>query len=376
MQSMIPESFNDLIADTSNPYLDEAKAAGKRLIGYTCSYIPEALLSVEGLVPVRMSAPGVAGTEMADTYLSNVTCSYTRSLLEYAMDFRYEHIDGWVFTASCDHLRRLYDNLVYLTKPAFAYMLDLPHKTTDAALKWYVEELQTLAQSLASCFGVNTGAEALRKSISERNQYLALMRSIGELRKQDQPPLTGTEFHTLLKVGSVTPLAPMMPAFQKIREDLKTRKLETPFRARLMVVGSELDDPGYLHVIEKMGGLIVADRYCTGSIPGLNPIPEKEEDPIRTLAEHKLRKTSCPRMMDNFDERIEEILKTAEEYRVEGIVIQTMKFCDLWGVESSPLVTTLRKTNIPILRLEREYRLSGEGQLKTRIQAFLESMGK
>ena len=102
-------------------------------------YSGAVVISYVELVPVRVRATGAAGTEMADTYLSSVICSYVRSLLEFALDGRYDRLDGWVFSASCDHLRRLYDNLAHLAPPKFNYIIDLPHKTSDAALDWFVE---------------------------------------------------------------------------------------------------------------------------------------------------------------------------------------------------------------------------------------------
>jgi benzoyl-CoA reductase/2-hydroxyglutaryl-CoA dehydratase subunit BcrC/BadD/HgdB len=147
------------------------------------------------------------------------------------------------------------------------------------------------------------------------------------------------------------------------------------YRARLMVFGSQIDDPAYLGIIESMGGLVVADRFCFGSLPQLVPIPEVD-DPLAALAAHSLRKTPCPRMMEAFDERVDEALRVVEAFAVDGVVLETMKFCDTWGVESSPLVDALRRADVPVLRLEREYALTGEGQMRTRIQAFLESMGR
>jgi benzoyl-CoA reductase/2-hydroxyglutaryl-CoA dehydratase subunit BcrC/BadD/HgdB len=81
-------------------------------------------------------------------------------------------------------------------------------------------------------------------------------------------------------------------------------------------------------------------------------------------------------MMEDFDRRLKTIIDTVREYRVDGVVLEILKFCDLWGVDAVPLVEALRKEGIPVLKLEREYRLSGEGQIRTRVQAFLESMGK
>jgi benzoyl-CoA reductase/2-hydroxyglutaryl-CoA dehydratase subunit BcrC/BadD/HgdB len=81
-------------------------------------------------------------------------------------------------------------------------------------------------------------------------------------------------------------------------------------------------------------------------------------------------------MMEDFDRRLQVIIDTVKEYNVDGVVIEIIKFCDLWGVDAMPMVSALRKEGIPVLKLEREYRLGSEGQQRTRVQAFIESMGK
>ena len=371
----IPSIFQEIVDRPLDRRVEDARTRGRRAIGYTCSYVPEPLLSVDGLLPVRVRAPGVTGTPMADTYMSSVICSYTRSLLEFAMQGSYDHLDGWVFTASCDHLRRLYDNLAYLIDPPFRCILDLPHKTGDQALDWYAEELGQLAGALTSHFGVDTGPEALRAAVERHNEDLALVRAIGDLRRRDRPPITGADFHTIVVACASVPRETLAEELGELGRTLAESDGIDDYRARLMVVGSQLDDPGAIEIMESVGGLVVADRFCSGSIPGLEPIAV-EGDPMRALAEHSLRKISCPRMMEDFDRRLEAVLRAAEEYRADGIVIETMKFCDTWGVESGLLAAALRRAGMPVLRLEREYAPSGEGQVRTRVQAFLESMGK
>ena len=159
--------FDDIISVPLNALLERAMDEGRKIVGYTCSYVPEPLLSVPGLQPIRMRAPGAVGTPLADSYLSSVTCPYIRSLLEFELEGSYHFLDGWVFTASCDHLRRLYDNLEYLAKPSFNYIIDLPHLLGEEALAWFTEELNLLAKAVGKHFGVDTGEDALKESIRE-----------------------------------------------------------------------------------------------------------------------------------------------------------------------------------------------------------------
>jgi len=367
--------FPDLLKNPYNSLLNKAVEKGKIPIGYTCSYVPEVLLSVDNLIPVRIFAPGISGTEVADIYLSNVICSYTRSLLEFAMDDRYDFLKGWVFAASCDHLRRLYDNLDYLLKPDFIHIMDVPHRLGETSLSWYTEELKMFTQAMASHFNVDYGEKTLVDAINQNNEFISLIKSIGEFRKEKYPPISGSEFHTLMIATQASPKNLLIDKIKEFKLSLPERKKNSNYRARLLIVGGQLDDPNYIKVIESTGGLIVADHLCTGSIPGLTPIVIKD-DPLTSVADHYLSRTSCPRMMEGFKERVASILKSVSEYNVDGVVIEFVKFCDTWGIEAGMLVSAIRDAGIPVISLEREYRLTGEGQLKTRIQAFIESMGK
>jgi benzoyl-CoA reductase/2-hydroxyglutaryl-CoA dehydratase subunit BcrC/BadD/HgdB len=368
--------FFELLESPQNSLVEQAAAQGRIPIAYSCSFVPEALLMADRLFPLRLHATGVAGTEIADNYLSSFICSYARSILEFAMDDRYDLVQGWVFVPSCAHMQRLADNLDYLKKPTFNHVIDVPRKINQVTTIWLAEELAMLRDKLASHFGMDMGDASLMRAIDQWNSFAQTIRAIGDLRKRQAPPITGTEFHALLMASLASPKDLILPKINEFRTEIEKRPGLENYRARLMVVGGHLHDPGFISLIESQGGLVVADRFCTGSIPGLTPVEVNGGDPIRTLAEHSFRKTLCPRMMESFPLRLKTILDTVREYRVDGVVLEILKFCDLWGVDSVPLVSALRKEGLPVLKLEREYRLVGEGQLRTRVQAFLESMGK
>lgn len=368
--------FEELLESPQNRLVEQAAQEGRIPIGYSCSYVPEALLMADRLFPVRLQAPGVAGTETADNYLSSFICTYARSLLEFALDDRFDLLQGWVFVPSCAHMQRLYDNLEYLKKPDFNHILDVPRKVNQDTLVWMAEELKTLADKLAAHFGVDMSEASLRKAMEDWNDFASMVQAIGELRKKPHPPITGTEFHQIVMASLASPKDLILPHILDFKNELEQREGIQKYRARLMLVGGHLHDPEFIKIIESQGGLVVADRFCTGTIPGFKSIELKGGNPYKTLAEHTFKKTLCPRMMEDFDRRLNTITDTMQEYKVDGVVIEIIKFCDLWGVDAMPLVTALREKGIPVLKLEREYRLGGEGQLRTRIQAFIESMGK
>jgi benzoyl-CoA reductase/2-hydroxyglutaryl-CoA dehydratase subunit BcrC/BadD/HgdB len=366
--------FADLLDTPKNELVAAAIDQGEIPIAYTCSLVPEAMLSVGRLLPLRVRAPGISGTESADIYLASTACSYVRSVLEYAMEDEFNFVEGWVYVSSCDHLRRLYDNIEYLLKPKFNHILDIPHKKTSQAVEWLIEEFEMLRKALAEHFDVVVDDAALAASIAEHNAFVDLLKSIGDLRKQPNLLLTGTEFQQMMLAAATSPRRTIAKALKEAKEEIEARETPIDSRARLMILGGHVNDPGLVEVIESQGGLVVADRVCTGSLPGLSIIDENKA-PLVALAEHTMTKADCPRMMD-FDGRLERTLNAVEEYRVDGVIIETIKFCDTWSLEATEVVKRLRDRDIPVLRLEREYRLSGEGQIRTRVQAFLESMDK
>jgi len=353
------------------------KAGGdRRLIGYLCAYAPHEIFSVAGLQPCRLRAPGCSGTDMADTYMGRVTCSYTRCILEACDEDRFAALDGFVFTTGCDHMRRLHDNLVYLQDPGFVELLDVPHKASEAAVGWYVDELRRLVARLAEVFGVDTGPEALADSIRRGNRLRRLLGKVDETRRAENPPVSGGQMLALATGCGARPVAEAADDLQTLLDkiDDDEQVLETP-RARLLVVSSQLDNPAYMRTLEASGGLVVGEIICTAASAWAELVDENNE-PIEALARRYLGRLPCPRMMEEHSVLLARIRELYEERRADGVVLVSLKFCDTWGWENTLLSAELREAGIPVLRLEREYFMSGEGQIATRVQAFLESLGK
>ena len=367
--------FLDMAGELSNRHIEEARVAGKRVVGYFCSYVPRELFDVPGLVPYRMRAPHTTTTDRADVYLSFVNCSYTRCVLEAIFDEALDFIDGYVFTASCDHLRRLYDNLRYLKKPALCHILDLPHKTHAEALDWYTGELDSLRRGIEGAFNLRITDSDISASLRRTNEVRKIVGGIQAMRRKDAPPITGEEMHRIMVAVNSVPADVAAKNLAEIYSMLEEREAPKKYRARLLVIGSHMDDPEYIGAMEEIGGMVAADTLCGGAIQ-FSDLVDERDSPLRSLAARYLRKLSCPRMFEDFDNRYARVVGAARGFAADGIVVQTMKFCDTWGVDAQIFVDKLREDGFEVLRLEREYTRGGIGQLRTRVQAFLEMLGK
>ena len=374
---MLPENITDAVTSLENVELAKFRAQGGRALGFFCSYVPEELLNVEGLASFRMRSVGCTGTEMADGYMGIFNCSYTRHCLEKGLENGYDFLDGFVFVPGCDHIRRLYDNWAFYLNPSFLALLDVPHLRDPDALKWYRDEIAHLWDKIRDAFSLPDDPGMIREGIRKTNQCRTLLDALDRTRRVDPPRLTGKEMHELSLFAASTPKETANPVLEQMLRATEDRDPPAPHRARVLLVGSHLDDTGFVGLLEDTGALVVRDAYCCGLRDQLDPVEESDrEDPFAVLARRYLNRLSCPRMYDDYPRRLETIVSMAREAAVDGIILEHLKFCETWGIDGNVLLEDLRKKGFPVLRLEREYHLSAVGQIRTRVQAFLESMGK
>ena len=263
----------------------------------------------------------------------------------------------------------------------FVTHTDMPLKVTDYYIDAYTTQMREhVLNRLTETFGVDTSDEALRKAVAEHNEVCKIISEIAEMRKLDNPIITGYEFHILNLVSYTCPKALILPYLRETLAELKKRKpdAKNPYRARVAIVGSEIDDPSLTKLIEGCGALIVSDRFCFGSTPGREVIElNDEEDVLRQICRHYIETSECARYISNekVQQRRETADRLAREYKADGIIYEQMKYCDYWGFERA-LASYVLNTEYgwPVLSIDRVYNNGYSGQLRTRVQAFVESL--
>ncbi len=354
-----------------NDWVKNWKSEGKKVLGYFCSYIPEEIIYVADILPIRMRARGCADTPMGDAYMSSTTCSFTRCCLELANRKEYDFLDGIVSCNCCDQVRRLYDNIRYKTPFSYHYIMGIPGYVSDVTLDWFKHELIKFKKNLENEFRINIDVEELKKVIKIYNHSRALLKELYTLRKRDDPPISGTEIMKILSAGISIPKEQFNELLELQLKHIDEKEGISDYSARIMLVGSMLDEPEYIEIIENLGGLVVIDSLCIGTRYFWDFVDETL-DPLEALAKRYLSKISCPRMTDGHLKRVEFIMNMIKEFNVDGVILQRMKFCALWWPEIFLLRNKLKENGIPFLDLEREYVLSGAGAMKTRVQTFME----
>ncbi len=377
--------FENLLENADNDLVKQAQDEGDLALGYTCYHIPEALLNVGNCFSVRLRAPNTGSIDIATYYMSNYTCEYARALVERGIEGGYQFLDAMIGVDACSMMNRAMEHFEILhvnDKPNFFVThCDIPFKVTDYTLDSYVKQMRLrVLDVLTEKYGVDTSDEAIRAAVREHNEVCGILSEIAEMRKADNPIITGYEFHVLNLVSYTCPKRLILPYLRETLEELKVREPDpvNPFRARVAIVGSEIDDPSLTKLIEGCGALVVSDRYCFGSTPGREVIELKDDEPaLPQICLHIMQHSECARYIA--DEKVLQRRETADrlarEYKAEGIIYEQMKYCDYWGFERA-LVSHIMHDEYgwPVLSVDRLYNNGNSGQLRTRVQAFVESL--
>ena len=377
--------FEKLLENADNELVQKAQAEGDICLGYTCYHVPEALLNVGNCFSVRLRAPHTGSIDIATYYMSNYTCEYARALVERGIEGGYQFLDAMIGVDACSMMNRAMEHFEILKvneKPSFFVThCDIPYKVKDYTLKHYVKQIRNrFLNVLAETYGVDTSDKALRKAVKEHNEVCKIITEIGDMRKLENPPITGYEFHVLNLVTYCCPKSKILPYLKETLAEIKKRKVDAKpwYRCRVALIGSEIDDLDMTRMVEDAGAMIVADRFCFGSTPGREVIELNDTDDVLTqICAHYLKTTQCPRYMsqEKIQERRDTINRLATENGAEGIIYESMKFCDFWAFERALASHIMNEEyGWPVLSIDRPYMARSSGQLRTRLQAFVESL--
>ena len=378
--------FEDLLQEANNELVRKGKEDGNLCLGYTCYFMPEVLLDLPGCFAVRLRAPRCTSPDMASYYMSGRTCHYGRSLLERALEGGFNFIDAQLATETCTVTCRFQEHLDYMDdvinnatfKTSFT---DVPFKKNANSIDHYRKQLQIkVLDFLAKEYGVDTSDEAILKAIKINNEVNDIITEIGNFRKLDNPTITGYEFSVITLVSMVCPKYLIVDKLRETLEELKTREPDDKpsFKIKVLLAGSENDDPDFIKLIEGCGARVVADRHCYGSLEARQHIDIKEgEDPLTAVARHYLLTSQCARFMEQQEmrHRKKQLADYAKEYKADGIIVESNKFCEYWSFER--MIDTIvlpRDFGYPVCSIEKEYINTASGQLRTRFQAFVESV--
>lgn len=341
-------------------------------IGYFCSYTPVELIRAAGFHPVRIKGTEKESCSANEVMCGNI-CPYIKAVVDQKINGNLEDFKGMVFVNSCDGMRRLYDAWTKMDegKKTFNYILDIPKNTDDAAVFYYANLLKRFKEKLESYFSLKIHNDEINHSITLYNAVREKVKLFLQKYWSGYIGHSGYEIFSLLKRGiNVVPekFNTYLTNLIKQRENIQ----DTRDIPRLFVWGSILENEKIIKVIEDAGAKVVAEDLCNGS-RHFDAQINISEDPILSIARRYIKRAPCSRMVDIF-ERINKILAVMQEKSINAAIYHTLKFCDHNLLDYPVIKKTFQEKNIPLLHLNCDYTANSEGQIKTRVEAFLEQL--
>ncbi|MBU3946937.1 MAG: 2-hydroxyacyl-CoA dehydratase family protein [Proteobacteria bacterium] len=363
--------------NASFPFTEPArkwKEQGKKIVGWICINVPEEVIHAAGMMPFRLTGGNEEiSLDLANEYLfSGGTCSFSRTILELQLRGEYGFLDCIAGATPCEGVIRLAEVGSYYHNIPTLPLLDTPRKFNDLAYKFYHGEVMEFKKNLEKFFGVTITDEAIVDSIALYNKTRTDLKKLHDLMKSNTPPLSGAEMLEVLNAAVRMPREDFNTLLEKLLEEIKTTGRSLPAAPRIMISGALLNTPSFVQSVESLGVNVVVDDFCNGSRYWWEQV--EDGDPWKALAKrYLLPKCSCPRINPP-QNRTDWISQIAKDFRLDGIIALTMRCCAPYILNLPMWKTRLEDEGVTVLDLDIEYGGGFSGQIRTRIEAFVEML--
>ena len=345
---------------------------GGKVLGYFCTYVPEEILYAADVLPVRILGSHEP-QDVTEPHIFGMYCPFCRDCLAQGLKGRFDYLDGLMISQSCLHIRQAFTSWEKHRPVEFSYYLNMPHKVdSPRAAPFLAEELVGFKKAVEEWRGVTLTDEKLEEGIRVMNRSRQLMHRLYDVRKQDPPPVSGTEALYAVLAQQMGDKREHSEIMEAILSGLEGRAApEGTGGNRLMIVGSEDDDLEFVRMVEKVGGTFVTDDHCTGTRYFWNNVEEGTGEPLAAIAKRYCERPPCPTKDWETRKRLDHIVKLAKEWDCKGVILIQQKFCDPHELDAPAIKRTLEAADIPVLALEFDVTVP-VGQFQIRVEAFLE----
>lgn len=379
----LPEVFNEFSEARRNGFIKvkELKDQRKNIVGTFCAFTPIELIYAAGAIPVSLCGMSSETIPDSEKDLPKNLCPLIKSSYGFALTkkcpFTY-FSDLIIGETTCDGKKKMYEYLGDL-KPV--HIMQLPQGINrDHAFFVWKNELLFLKEKLEKTFNVKITDENLRKAIKKRNKERTILKEFYSLGKLCPPPITGMEIHTILNGASFT--------FDKDSQNKTIEKIIKDFKKdyengiskvskdapRILITGCPIGGVAekIIPIIENYGAVVVCYENCSGA-KEMSKLVDENKDPLDALTEKYLN-IGCSVMTPN-DNRLNLLKNIIKEYKIQGVIDIILQACHTYNVESKKIKNfVMDNKDIPYMSIETDYSKEDTGQIKTRIEAFIEML--
>ena len=349
----------------------EWQRQGKKVIGVLDSLVPEEVIYAAGMLPWRIQGTWQGDVSKAMTYRLPQGQDYLNHVLESLLEGELDFLDGMVCSNRDEDFLRFWDYWRHLSRIRFSYLVEVPVIDSELTRKRFTGKIREFIGAIEKLGKVKVDDNKLRDAIAVYDKSYTLLRKLYELRKKEVPPISGSEALAITTAAMVMPRDEFNKELEELLPYLEKRKAKVSHtKPRLMLSSDLLDNPAYIELVEQAGCLVAMDDLDNGSRYFWEKVGGGSKDPAYALAVRYLKNQS-PRMFD-WRGQTAQLVQWAKEFNIDGVLELPDLYDYARGFRRPFLERWLKEAGILMMSFNRDYSLSNVGQLKTRIDAFLE----
>lgn len=363
--------------------LVDARSAGQKVIGTFCVFVPDELIIAADAISVGLCAGAEFGFEDAEKLLPRNTCSLIKSFFGFKLNKVCPYIeasDMIVGETTCDGKKKAYE--IFKGIQPNLYVMEVPNMKDFKDRGLLKEEYNRFKTELEKLTGVIIDAERLKKGIKIVNNRRKALHRLADLRAADPAPISGLDALLINQVAFYDNPERFTSSVNNICDELeqRIRKGEGVFpkgTPRVLLSGCPMAVPNWKlpSIIENSGAVIVGEESCVGE-RGTQNLVDDSGSTVDTLMDsivERYFKIDCAIFTPN-ESRPDHIKTMSKKYHADGIIHYALQFCSPYVIESYPVESALALAGIRTFRIETDYSQEDIGQLKTRVEAFIETL--
>lgn len=363
--------------------LIKAQEEGKKVFGTFCVYVPDELIFAANAIATGLCGGSQFWVPGGEKVLPTNTCPLIKASVGARLDRTcpfFRIADMYIGETTCDGKKKAWE---ILGEDVSVHVMDLPQMKREKDIKAWAEEIKELKKVIEEFTGNKVTAESLSESIKLINNKRKALSRLYECRKADKVPISGRDALVISQIAFYDDPARFTQMTNKLCDELEQRikdgvSVVKEGTKRILLTGTPLAVPNWkLHnIIETSGAVVVCEEMCTGTRYFENLVDETKttiDEQIDALA-NRYMGINCACFTPNTG-RIDDIIRLAKEYKVDGVIDVNLKFCSLYDVEGYTVERALKEACIPVMGIETDYTDNDAEQLRTRIGAFIEMIG-
>lgn len=363
--------------------LIKAQEEGKKVFGTFCVYVPDELIFAANAIATGLCGGSQFWVPGGEKVLPTNTCPLIKASVGARLDRTcpfFRIADMYIGETTCDGKKKAWE---ILGEDVPVHVMDLPQMKREKDIKAWAEEIKELKKVIEEFTGNKVTAESLSESIKLINNKRKALSRLYECRKADKVPISGRDALVISQIAFYDDPVRFTQMTNKLCDELEQRikdgvSVVKEGTKRILLTGTPLAVPNWkLHnIIETSGAVVVCEEMCTGTRYFENLVDETKttiDEQIDALA-NRYMGINCACFTPNTG-RIDNIIRLAKEYKVDGVIDVNLKFCSLYDVEGYTVERALKEACIPVMGIETDYTDNDAEQLRTRIGAFIEMIG-